>query len=290
MTVTTDKDLYARGVATLLASWEEYARGSAGAALERRPGVSAAVFPTDPERGVYNNALLHRDLAPAGRAAAVDAMEAAYRSAGIDRYAAWAHESDEAMRSELGRRGYTFAEATRAMGMSLDEVPPALGDREIGTLDWPGYLGYLRMFGLPDGLLAGADPGAFRVVAARAAGEVVATAVAFDHDSDCGVVSVSTLETGRRRGLATALTARQVRDAVERGCSTASVQSTAMAEGVYASVGFRASAGTSSTCRRRAGALRPRRCARGSRPPASPRTAAARRCRGRPGRRRTGSP
>jgi len=55
---TTDRDLSVRGSATLLASWEEYARGSAGAALVRLPGVSAAVFPTHPERAVYNKALL----------------------------------------------------------------------------------------------------------------------------------------------------------------------------------------------------------------------------------------
>ena len=65
--VTTDNDLYVRGAATLLASWEQYARGSAGAALQRLEGVAAAVFPTDPERGVYNNALLDRDLGPAER-------------------------------------------------------------------------------------------------------------------------------------------------------------------------------------------------------------------------------
>src|SRR5512132_3987258 len=50
----TDSDLYARGVATLLASWEEYARGSSGAALLRLSGVAAAVFPDEPERAVYN--------------------------------------------------------------------------------------------------------------------------------------------------------------------------------------------------------------------------------------------
>ena len=33
-----DNDLYMRGAATLLASWEEYARGSAGAALKRLNG------------------------------------------------------------------------------------------------------------------------------------------------------------------------------------------------------------------------------------------------------------
>ncbi len=99
----TDDDLYARGIATVLASWGEYARGAAGASLQRLGGVTAAVFPGEPERGILNNAVLDRDLGPAERAAAVDAMETAYGAAGIDRYAAWVHESDEGMRAELER-------------------------------------------------------------------------------------------------------------------------------------------------------------------------------------------
>jgi hypothetical protein len=42
-----------------------------------------------------------------------------------------------------------------------------------------------------------------------------------------------------RRGLGTALTALHVHDALARGCQTASLQSTEMAEGVHAAVGFR---------------------------------------------------
>jgi hypothetical protein len=59
MTMLTDADLYARGSATLLASREEYARG---ATMRRLPGVATAVFPNEPERAVYNNALLGRGL------------------------------------------------------------------------------------------------------------------------------------------------------------------------------------------------------------------------------------
>ena len=36
MTVLTDADLYQRGAETLVASWEEYARGAVGAAVPRR--------------------------------------------------------------------------------------------------------------------------------------------------------------------------------------------------------------------------------------------------------------
>jgi hypothetical protein len=88
MTPITDDDLYARAAATLLASWQQIARGSSGAALLRLGGVATAVFAEEPERGVYNSALLDRDLGATERARAVDAMQAAYSAAGIERYAA----------------------------------------------------------------------------------------------------------------------------------------------------------------------------------------------------------
>ena len=239
MTRPTDDELYIRGSETLLASWAQYARGSTGAALQRLSGVAAAVFPKDPERAVYNNALLDRDLGRTERAAAVDAMAAAYGSAGIERYAAWVHECDEGMRAELSSRGYTVEESTRAMGMSLDDISRARPEVELEPLDWTAYLEYLQIVGVPAGLLSGADPRAFHTLVARVAGENVATAIAFDHEGDCGVFNMSTLEAARRRGLGSALTARHVHDAAERGCSTASLQSTSMAERVYAAVGFR---------------------------------------------------
>ena len=141
MSLTTENDLYARGVATALASWEAYARGSAGAAVMYLEGVSAAVFPSGPERAVYNNAVLGVGLGSSERAAAVDALTAAYAAAGVDRYAAWVHESDEGMRAELSGRGFTIAgESTRAMGMSLDEIFLPRPEAEIGLVDWPDYM------------------------------------------------------------------------------------------------------------------------------------------------------
>jgi predicted GNAT family acetyltransferase len=56
---------------------------------------------------------------------------------------------------------------------------------------------------------------------------------------DCGIFNVGTRRRYRRRGLACALTLVQLHDAVARGCVTASLQSTPMAERVYAVVGMR---------------------------------------------------
>jgi ribosomal protein S18 acetylase RimI-like enzyme len=232
----SDAELYRRGAATLIASWEEYARGATGAAVQRAPGVAAAVFPHEPERAVYNNAFLARDLAGAARAGAIDAMEAVYAAAGVTRFAAWVHESDQAMRGDLERRGYTLAESTRAMGLALDEIRLPRPEIELAPPDWSEYL---RIVGVPPGFLGGADPAAYRVLIARLDGENVATAMAFDYGSDCGIYNVGTLEHARRRGLGTALAALHVHDARGRGCQTASLQSTATAERVYAAVGFR---------------------------------------------------
>ena len=232
----TDDDLYARGIATVVASWAEYARGAAaGASLQRLDGVTAAVFPAGPEREIFNNAVLDRDLGPAQRATAVDAMEAAYDSAGIDRYAAWVHEGDEGMRAELGARGFAVEDSTRAMGMALADLSPSDPTVEVGRADWAEHL---RLIGVP-GLSGGADPRAFRVLVARLGGENGATAMGFDHHGDSGLFNMGTLASARRRGLGTALTARHAHDAAARGCSSASLQATPMAESVYAAIGFR---------------------------------------------------
>jgi predicted GNAT family acetyltransferase len=121
------------------------------------------------------------------------------------------------------------------MARELADLPPEPSPIDAAPLAWPGYL---AMFELPATLLAG-DMAEFRLLAARVDGADVAAAMAFDHQGDCGIYNVGTLEAHRRRGLATALMKLMLRDAAARGCSTASVQATPMAAGVYASVGFR---------------------------------------------------
>jgi ribosomal protein S18 acetylase RimI-like enzyme len=232
----TADELYARGTQTLLAAWEEHARGATGAAMRRLPGVAAAVFPNEPERSVYNNAVLSGGLTAGERAGALDAMEDAYAAAGVARFAAWVHETDEAMRADLERRGYTLAETTRAMGMALDDLRVSPPELELTAPDWSEHL---RIVGVPPDFLAGADHRAYRVLLSPLGGENVATALAFDFDGDRGIFNVGTVEHARRRGLGTALTALLLDDARTRGCTTATLQSTEMAERMYAALGFR---------------------------------------------------
>jgi ribosomal protein S18 acetylase RimI-like enzyme len=216
-------------MATVVASWAEYAGGTRGASVQRLSGVTAAVFPEGAERAVYNNAVLER-------AEAIGAMEAAYAEAGVEGFAAWTHEADEPTRTALEGRGYTVVETTRAMGMALAAAgPPGPGVQ----LESAGWAAYLRVGDLPPGILAGVDPDAFHVVVGYLDGVPVAAGIAYDHDGDCGIYNVGTLQHARRRGIGTAVTAALAHDARERGCETATLQSSPMAERVYAAVGFR---------------------------------------------------
>jgi GNAT superfamily N-acetyltransferase len=146
------------------------------------------------------------------------------------------HESDRALRADLQRRGYRVDSSTLAMGASLDHVPMARPALALGEAAWAEYL---QLFGMPSGLLERVDHTPFRLLFACLDGEIVTTAMAFDRDGDCGIYNVETLERARRRGLGTALTAVQLHDGRERGCQSASLQSTPMAERVYAAAGFR---------------------------------------------------
>ena len=235
MTRPNHSELYVRSTDTLVASWEAYARGAAGADVRRSPGVAAAVFPHEPERSVYNNALLDRYLGPEARAAAIDALEAAYATAGVASFAVWAHETDLPLVVDLEARGYTLDSATRVMIMSLGDLDRPRPDISLDRPTWPEYL---RAEGLSPSFLADAEHAEFHPLAARVDGEIVATSLAYDDGTDCGIYNVSTLERFRRRGLGSALTVAQLHDARDRGRRTASLQASAMAVGVYAAAGF----------------------------------------------------
>jgi GNAT superfamily N-acetyltransferase len=235
----TDVNLYDRMLATLIASWGRVAEGSEGASIERVSGATAGVFPAGPEREIYNNAVLERGLNESEAAEAVGAIGRLYADWGVDRYAVWAHDSEAASIAELAGRGLEVDTWTRAMAMPLDEMDAGPPRIDVGPAGWAEHLRYLQAVGVPDGLLEGVDGEAFHVLVARLDGENMATAIAYDHDGDCGVFNMGTLPGARRQGLGTALATLHVQRARERGCETASLQSTEIAERVYARVGFR---------------------------------------------------
>ena len=233
--VVSDSELYERSVATMLACWDRIASCCVDARVEHLPGVAAAVFPSGPQRDVYNNAVVDATLDAAARRVALDRAEAVYAEAGMPRFAVWVRERDAALARELVARGYHLEETTRAMARTLD----ALGERpsvvDVVTVDPATHVDFLGLPGLWDGV----EAEAFHARLARLDDVDVATAVACDEAGDCGIFNVLTVERARRRGVAGALTAVLLHEAAVRGCTTASLQSTPMAEGVYRAAGFR---------------------------------------------------
>jgi GNAT superfamily N-acetyltransferase len=244
-------DLFERSVATLIESWAYLASGSPGAEVRPIEGATIAAFVHRPDREFLNNAVLERR--PADLDATLAEIKATYARHGIGRFAVWVHESDASTAAALGDRGYRFDSATRTMAMPLDSLAEvgraAIDPPSAGDLSAPGDLSALELvevlpaeFWAVDGLddlVPELDPSGAHFYVALLDGESVAMLMAFDHDADCGIYMVGTVEGARRRGIATALSAHAVAAARERGCLTASLQATEMAERVYARVGFR---------------------------------------------------
>ena len=229
-----DAELFDRSVATLVESWAYLASGSPGAGVTRIDGAAIAVFVRRPDRDFLNNAVLTRR--PADLARTMATIEATYARLEIERFAVWTHESEVGTAAALRDRGYRLDTSTRTMAMPIDALVEV--DRTGLDVTEPGLEEFWAVDGLP-GLVPALDPSAGHFYVARLDGEGVAMLMAFDHAGDCGIYMVGTVEAARRRGVATALSAYAVGAARERGCLTASLQATAMAEGVYTGVGFR---------------------------------------------------
>jgi GNAT superfamily N-acetyltransferase len=233
-----DKEILGRSVATLVESWAYLASGSPGAEVTRIEDGAIAAFPHPPDRDFLNNAVLARR--PADIAATVARVEVAYARVGVERFAIWVHESEPATAEELRGRGYRLDTSTRTMAMSTADLAAfdsaTLGLPTLEVIE-PGLKEFWAVDGL-DGLLPTLDPSAAHLYVARVDDEDVAMLMAFDHAGDCGIYMVGTVPGARRRGVATALSAHAVAAARDRGCTTASLQSTEMAERIYARVGF----------------------------------------------------
>jgi GNAT superfamily N-acetyltransferase len=226
--------LFERSRATLVRSWAYLASGSPGAEVIEAEGAAIATFLRSPDREYLNNAVLEPGQPNLGTT--LDTIERTYATRQIDRYAVWAHESEPEAAAELLARGYRYDTSTRMMAMPVgDLVAVDPGPLELTAVSLEEFW---RIGGV-EGLVPDLSPVPGHFYASRWGGDDVATLMAFDHDGDCGIYMVGTVPAARRRGIAAALSAHAVEAARERGCATVSLQATAMAEGVYARVGFR---------------------------------------------------
>lgn len=221
------------GQATLVGSWHALTQVSAGAKLAHTKAAVAAVFPS---WAPLNNAILLDETNPR---ASVGQLAELYAKAGVESWALWlpspATSLDEPSRLEE-LDGMKRETATLVMSLPL---PPPL--REQDGVVRTSVTGAARASDEPVSAddLPEPDPSCRIDGWAMVDGSSgVAGAWSYLHGTDCGIYAVGTVSEWRRRGLARALMQHVLSDAYRRGARTATLQSTAMGQSLYTSLGF----------------------------------------------------
>jgi GNAT superfamily N-acetyltransferase len=216
--------------------------GSPGGSVFEREGVIAAVIPAVPERSVFNG-VLYRDAE--ALAEALPELERAYDEAGVLAWTVWVHPGDARAREALESAGHVLDAMPIAMGLPLDELreqsleaPWRKTDdiSELAPVAAPPFHWKPEM--IREGYGGLVEAGAPMYLASQD-GADAASVIIFDHDGDALAWSVATLEAARGRGLAGVLLAQALVHARERGCTTGTLQSTAMGRSVYERLGYR---------------------------------------------------
>jgi ribosomal protein S18 acetylase RimI-like enzyme len=218
-------------------------RGSPGARVLERDGVTAAVVPAAAERAVVNSAL-YEDAA--GLAAAYDEVAAAYAEIGAG-WTVWVPSQDERAGALLSRAGHVLDAAPAVMAVDLRAVerPPADaleewtadGDvREVGPLNDRSYTFGTDSFTRAYAALPADE---LTTYVARLGGRSAGCLVIVDHDGNADVEMVAVVPEARGHGIAGKLLAHALADAAERGLETSTLVATRLGRPVYERLGYR---------------------------------------------------
>jgi GNAT superfamily N-acetyltransferase len=203
----------------------------------------AAVSPVTPARADLNSAI-YESLE--GLEDSLDDLAAAYASAGVRAWTVRVPESD-ALAGELLRRAGLVMTGTRAgMGMALVPPPPAEVKRGSTGWDWDLVAAGAvndRAYGDTEGewarALSDLPPSPGRLYLAHSEIGPTSCVLVLDADLDCFLWYVATVPEAQGCGLATGLVDRALTEAIRRGCTSTTVQSTRAGERLYERFGYR---------------------------------------------------
>jgi ribosomal protein S18 acetylase RimI-like enzyme len=219
-------------------------RVDGGGAVARSGGVLAAVFPTRPERSVFN-AVVYED--PDALLAVRDELDAGYLAAGVHAWTVWVRPEHDALRPALEAAGHAFDGQPMLMAAAIAELD--LEARAALDLEpEPTWEGLARLNDRAYGIdaassfvaaFAGYDDPRGRLFLARVDGAPVAGVGTLNVDGTCEIVFVATVPEARGRGLSSELMRTALRAAREDGCDATTLEATALGEPVYARLGYR---------------------------------------------------
>ena len=204
--------------------------------------VIAALMPVLPHRSLPNG-VTYRD--PSMVEPVLSELASLYDSAGITAWTVWVLPGDEHLAPVLEAHGHRLDGTPQLMGavigdcdltpateLSIDEGTPAevgeINDVAWGNAD-PDYTLLLR--DLPDQVL--------RYVARDDTGTPIGSTLAIHAKGDCYITFVSTHPDVRGRGVASDLMKAALRDALEAGCVTTTLEASAMGRSAYRRIGYK---------------------------------------------------
>jgi ribosomal protein S18 acetylase RimI-like enzyme len=213
------------------------AHAGPGKTLER-DGLVASIVPNAPDSPTLNAAVA---LEPDRAVEHIDELNRLYKDARVRRWGVWLDASASLAAQALANAGLTVTAASPGMGASLDALAVDPDDPEpadlatVGRVNDQAYGNFdgrleRTLTPLPNGVLKG-----YRV---DHQGAPASVALALHHNRDCGVSFVATVPKARRQGLATKVMRQALKDAVDSGCTTTTLQATDVGERLYLNLGY----------------------------------------------------
>jgi GNAT superfamily N-acetyltransferase len=239
----SDAELYERHTR----SHERFYRLFAAATPEGRSvvfdgAVIATLIPALRDRSLPN-AVTYRDASMVEPV--LSELAQLYESAGISAWMIWVPPGDEHLGPLLAERGHSLDGTPQLMGATIGDCDLSrttdieIGDgssEEIGALNdiaWGHDRPTYRV------LLGSLPEETRRFVARDADGTVLGTTLAIHVKGDCYITFVATSPQARGRGIASDLVKAALRDGLEAGCVTTTLEASAMGRSAYRRIGFR---------------------------------------------------
>jgi ribosomal protein S18 acetylase RimI-like enzyme len=240
----TQADLAVRRLATHQAFYALYPH------VAPAPGVVASVVPEAPSRSLFN-AVIYRD--PRAIGLMLPHLADVYERAGVGAWTVWVLPGDERLTPLLADAGHRLDGTPEGMGAVLADLDLSGPDVDVagGSASYDEIVATnAAAYGVPEQELAPMRLAGDAMRLYRAEGGAVVLGI-LEHEGDAGVTYVAARPEARGRGLVGTLLRQALRESLERGCTTTTLESTKLGRPVYERLGFR-SVGTLQMWERRA--------------------------------------
>jgi ribosomal protein S18 acetylase RimI-like enzyme len=230
-----NSELLERMEQSLIAFWNLLAISANGSQIVEYSGGTAAVFPSPPERDVFNNTLITNS-----RNFNEKQLRDIYQNAGIKEWNVWFYERDTTAQAKLEASGYEYNDENYAMSVKLANLSLVDLQHSRISIETVTNIDQLTSLMSMDKALQN-FPGqnhSAHLYLAYYDDALAGCLIGYDHHKDCSIQFGFTLPEFRRQGIGAAMTAKALLDARQRGCTTASTQTTPFALQWFQSAGF----------------------------------------------------